>query len=158
MVLLLRVLIVLAMALAPAEASAEIAWQLSKKGGRAHLQGMPTVSESDTEFWARCRPDGMIDIGVGADSNVGTGKGEAVTLVLKSGGVTAKLAGTSRNSANFQMTAGTELRTTVSRNDTVFKVLSSGKPVGVSGALKQPATWEAKGLEAKVTAFLKACY
>ena len=154
--LVARVLIGLAIAWVPATARAEIDWQLGKKGGRAYLQGMPSVSESDTEFWARCRPDGMIELGVGANSGVGTGKGETVTLQLTSAGVSAKLTGMSRNSINFQMTAGTELRTEVDRNDTVFRVLGTGQSISVGGTIK-PAIWPVKGLRAKLDAFLKAC-
>jgi hypothetical protein len=156
MALLLRVLIGLVVVWAPAAASAEIAWQFGKRGGRGYLQAMSTEPERDTEFWARCRPDGAIDIGIGADSSVGTGKGEAVTLMLASGGVMAKLTGSSRDSANFQMTGGAELRARVSRNDAVFNVLSTGKPIQVRGAIK-PITWPAKGLKSRVAAFLKAC-
>ena len=93
---------------------------------------------------------------MGADSNVGEGKGEPVTLTLLSGPARAALAGASRNSANFQMTAGTELRAKISRKHDVFQVLASGEPIAVSGSIK-PATWPVKALKAKVAAFLQAC-
>ena len=41
---------------------------------------MPNESEVDYEFWAHCRTDGKIDVGMAAESHVGKGKGEAVTL------------------------------------------------------------------------------
>ncbi len=151
-----RILMVAALALIPATASADIVWQLAKKQGHPLLRGMPGESESDTQFWAQCGAGGAIDIGVGADSGVGEGKGEKVTLTLKSGGAEAKLTGVSRNSANFQMTAGTELRATIKRDHAVFKVLAAGKPIVVGGSIK-PESWPVKGLKAKVAAFLKAC-
>jgi hypothetical protein len=151
-----RILMAAAIALVPATASADIVWQLVKKQGQPLLRGAPDVSESDTQFWAQCRAGGTIDIGAGADSGVGEGKGEKVTLTLKSGGIDAKLTGVSRNSANFQMTGGTELRATIKRDDAVFKVLAADKPIAVSGSIK-PASWPVKGLKAKVAAFLKAC-
>ena len=54
------------------------------------------------------------------------------------------------------MTGGTEFRATVKRDDALFKVLSTDKPIAVSGSI-EPTTWPAKGLKAKVAAFLKAC-
>ena len=154
---LLRLLIGVAMALAPAVASADVAWTLGKKQGRPFLQAMSTEAESDTEFWALCGAGGAIEIGVGADTNVGEGKGEPVTLTLASGPTRATLSGQSRNSANFQMTAGTELRAKITRGDAVFKVLAAGQPITASGSIKMTVTWAVKGLKPKVAAFLKAC-
>jgi hypothetical protein len=136
--------------------AADIAWTLSKKAGRAYLSGMPNESEVDYEFWAHCRADGKIDVGAAAESHVGKGKGEAVTLKLASADKTATLDGTSRESANFEMTAGVELRATVSRDHPLFAVLATGKPISVSGPIK-PLTWQIRNLKSKAAAFLEAC-
>ena len=144
------------MALHPVSAAAQVKWTLFKKEGRAFLQGFSGVEEGDVEFWLHCRADKAIDLGAGAETNVGEGKGEAVTLTLTSAGKTATLKGTSRNSANFEMTAGTELRTRIERNDPVFAVLATGKPIAVTGSIK-PMTWRTAGLAAKVASFLQGC-
>jgi hypothetical protein len=142
--------------LAPAVAAADIEWQLTKKQGRPYLQAMSTEPESDTEFWALCGTGGAIDIGAGAASNVGEGQGEPVSLTLSGGQAQVSLAGQSRNSANFQMTAGTELRARVTRDHAVFKVLAGDQPIKVTGRI-EPVTWPVKGRKAKVAAFLAAC-
>src|SRR5262249_25507469 len=147
----------LAALLAPSAAIADIQWKLMKKDGRPYLQGMSGEPEVDTEFWALCRSREAIDLGVGADTGVGTGAGEAVSLNLKSGSESAALSGRSQNSRNFEMTAGAELRATVSASDPVFKVLAAGAPIRVSGAIKSLVTWQVKGLKQHVAAFLSAC-
>ncbi len=155
----MRTLVVVLAGLAvlqPATATAEVTWTLLKKEGRAYLQGFSGVEEGDVEFWLQCRADKAIDLGAGGDTNVGEGTGEAVTLTLASDGKTAKLNGTSQQTRNFQMTAGVELRTKVSRDDPVFAVLATGKAIKVTGSIK-PVTWPVKGLKAKVAAFLQAC-
>ena len=136
--------------------AADVVWTLSKKNGRAYLSGMPNESEVDNEFWAHCRADGAIEVGAAAESHVGRGGGEAVTLKLSSGFKNTTLTGVSRQSENFQMTGGVELRATISHNHPLFAVLSSGKAVKVSGPIK-PLTWPVKGLKAKTAEFLKAC-
>ena len=136
--------------------AAEVEWNLSNKDGRAFLSGMPRESEVDNELWAHCRADGAIDIGAGAESHVGRGAGEAVTLRLASGRKKATLTGVSRESANVQMTGGVELRATVARDHPVFAVLATGKPIFVSGPIKK-LTWPVMGLKAEVAAFLRAC-
>ena len=141
----------------PAAASAEVVWTLTKKDGRSYLEGFSSETEADSEFWAHCQADGSIQIGVGADSHVGKGKGEAVRLTLVSGGVAAKLAGVSKESINVEMTSGMELRAKIARTDPVFAVFATGKPIAVSGSLERRATWKVKGLKAKAEAFLKAC-
>jgi hypothetical protein len=151
----IRLLLCAAIVLVPAAASAEVLWQFTKQQGRPFLQAMSDESESDTEFWARCRA-GAIDIGIGADTNVGTGEGEPVTLTLANAGTAASIAGKSQRSANFQMTAGTELRASIARDHALFKVLATDKPVVVKGA-SRPLTLLAKGRKAKVAAFLQAC-
>ncbi len=141
-----------------AASAAEVVWTLQKKNGRAYLSGMLNESEVDHEFWAHCRADGAIDVGAAAESHVGKGGGEAVTLKLSSGLKTATLTGVSRESENVEMTGGIELRATVSRDHPVFAVLTAGDKVKVTGPLKHKGlTWGTKGLKPKFAAFLKAC-
>jgi hypothetical protein len=148
---------ILAIASLPATAFAEeLVWMLSKQKGRPYLTAMPDVSEVDFEFWARCRADGTIDIGMGAESHVGKGKGERVSLTLASAGQTVTISGVSRESANVEMTGGIELRARVTRDDKLFALLMTGQPISVTGPIK-PLKWEVKGLKAKVEAFLKGC-
>ena len=126
-----------------------LVWTLSKHKGRAYLQGMPNESEVDFELWAHCRADGAIDIGMGAESHVGKGKGEKVTLTLASGGQTASVTGVSRESDNAEMTGGIELRAKVMRDDKLFAVLATGQPIAVTGPIK-PLKWGVKGLKTKL--------
>jgi len=107
-------------------------------------------------FWAHCRADGAIDVGAAAESHVGKGGGEAVTLKLGRPLKSATLTGVSRHSENSEMTGGVELRATVSRDHPVFAVLAAGLKIKVTGPI-EPLTWETKGLKQKVAAFLKAC-
>jgi hypothetical protein len=142
----------------PAVAADSVTWSLSKKDGRPYLVGMWTAEEEgDTEFWAHCRKGGAIELGVGASSGVGKGTGDAVSLTLKSGTQSAKLEGKSRRSVNFEMTAGHELRAQTTANEPVFGVLATGGPISVTGSIEKPITWPARGLKAKVAAFLAAC-
>ena len=97
---------------------------------------MVDESEVDNEFWARCRSDGMIDIGMGAESHVGKGKGEPVSLTLTSGGQSVTISGVSRESKNVEMTGGIELQARVKRDDKLFAVLSTGQPIAVTGPIK----------------------
>jgi hypothetical protein len=140
----------------PAAAAEDLVWILTSKFGRPYLQGQPDAPGTDADLWAHCRPDGRIDVGLAADAGVGKGNGEAVALTLTSAGQRAKVSGVSRNSENFEMTAGTELRATLSRQDRLFAVLSTGRSIAVTGAIK-PLNWPVKGLKAKVAAFLKTC-
>ena len=139
-----------------AAGAADIEWKLSQKDGRAYLSGMPKESEVDNEFWAHCRADGAIEVGAGAESHVGRGNGEAVVLRLASGLKRATLSGVSRESDNYQMTSGVELRTVVTAGHPLFGVLANGKPIEVTGRIK-PVTWPVSGLKPKVADFLKAC-
>ena len=148
----------LAVALAwPGAASAEVEWALRKEKGRAFLQGMQNVSEVDYEFWAHCRADGDIDVGMGAESHIGKGKGEKVELTLSSAEHSAKVVGVSRESVNVEMTGGIELQGRVKRDDPLFAVLATGQPIRVTGSIKKPLKWNVKGLKPKVSAFLQAC-
>jgi hypothetical protein len=146
----------IAVAFAQAAAAANIDWGLDKQKGRPYLFGMPAISESDTIFWARCAGKQAIDLGIGGNNDVGKGKGEAVSITLKSGAVSTTIAGRSRKSANVEMTGTSELRAKVSAGHDVFKVLATGKPIAVSGSI-EAETWPVKGLQSKVAAFLKSC-
>ena len=55
------------------------------------------------------------------------------------------------------MTGGTELVTRVTTDHDVFKVLSSGKPVKVTGSLAKPVTWNHPGMADAVKKFIKDC-
>ena len=140
----------------PCAALAEVEWTLRKDKGRAFLQGMHNESEVDFEFWARCRTDGDIDIGMAAESHVGKGKGEKVELTLISAGQTAKVTGISRDSVDSEMTGGIELQSKMKRDDKLFAVLATGQPITVTGPIK-PLKWGVKGLKSKLDAFLKSC-
>ena len=139
-----------------AAGAADIEWSMSKKDGRAYLSGMPKENEVDTEFWAHCRADGVIEVGAGAESHIGRGNGEAVTLKLVAGLRKATLTGVSRESANYKMTGGVELRAVVASTHPLFKVLANGRRINVSGPIK-PLTWPVNNLKAKVATFLKEC-
>ncbi len=145
-----------AVAFAQAAAAANIDWRLDKDKGRPYLFGMPAVSESDTIFWVRCAGKQAIELGIGGNNDVGKGKGEAVSITLKSGGASTTIAGRSRKSANFEMTGTSELRAKVSSGHDVFKVLATGKPIAVSGSI-EAETWPVKNLKSKVAAFLRSC-
>jgi hypothetical protein len=153
----LLALIVATVIALPATASAEVVWTLTKKQGRAYLSGMVNESEVDIELWAHCRADGAIDVGMGAEAQVGKGKGEKVALTLTSSGQSATVTGVSRESVNVEMTGGIELRGTVKRDDKLFVVLATGQPITVTGPIKPPLKWGARGLKTKVAAFLSAC-
>ena len=126
-----------ALVLWPVCASAE-SWNLNKgdaRGGTV-LSAMPDEPENDTDLWLMCRKDGRFDVGVGANSTLGKGTGDAVTATLSSGGKTAALKGVSKNSINFEMTGGTELTATVSKDDPLFAVLAAGKPIKLTSSGK----------------------
>lgn len=152
----LIVLTVVATLVWPYAAMAEVQWILKKEEGRAFLLGMENESEVDYEFWAHCRADGNVDVGMGAESHVGKGNGEKVELTLTSAGQTARITGVSRESRNFEMTGGVELRGTVKRDDKLFLVLATGQSIAVTGLIK-PLKWGVKGLKPKLDAFLKSC-
>ena len=140
----------------PAVAAEEVVWILTSKYGRPYLQGQPDAPETDAELWLHCRPDGRIDVGMAAEAGVGKGEGEPVALALRSAGQSATVSGVSRKSENFEMTAGIELRATVSRGDKLFAVLSTGRSIAVTGPIK-PLNWPVQGLKSKIAQFLKSC-
>ena len=152
-----RMSMILAALLWPAAAlAAPLVWSLAKDEGQPFLSGMVDESEVDYEFWARCRADGKIDIGMGAETHIGKGKGEPVSLTLTSGAQIVKVSGLSRESKNVEMTGGIELQATVTPDDKLFAVLTTGQPVTVTGRIK-PLKWTVRGLKAKVETFLKDC-
>ncbi len=126
-----------AMSLWPICAFAE-SWNLNigdARGGNV-LWAMPDEPERDTDLWLMCRKDGRFAVGVGANSTLGKGKGEVISATLSSGGKTAILKGTSKNSINFEMTGGAELTTVVSKDDPLFAVLTTGKPIKLNSGGK----------------------
>jgi hypothetical protein len=157
MFLLVRVAalcIVVSAAFAAAPSQAAMRWQA---GHRPSLLAHSTESESDRTFWALCRGPGAIELRIGADDFVGKGKGEPVSLTFASGGRRATLRGISKNSDDFQMTGGTELVTEVTRDDPVFAVLLTGKPVTITGSVKKPIMLDGKSAKPAVAKFLAAC-
>jgi hypothetical protein len=125
------------LALWPVCASAE-SWNLNMgdaRGGNV-LSAMPDEPESDTDLWLMCRKDGRFGVGIGANSTLGKGNGDAVTATLSSAGKTAVLKGASKNSINFEMTGGAELVTVVSKDDPLFAVLATGKPIKLTSGSK----------------------
>jgi hypothetical protein len=135
-------------------ACAETKWTVST---RPYLEARSTEEESDASLRAVCRSSGSIELRVGAAEGVGKGSREAVTLQFESAGQHATLRGVSRESDDFQMTGGTELVADVTADDPVFAVLTSGKPVKLSGSLKTPVVWGADGVKRAVTQFLADC-
>ncbi|HEY5338865.1 MAG TPA: hypothetical protein VIJ85_11715 [Rhizomicrobium sp.] len=125
------------LALWPGCASAE-SWNLNMgdaRGGNV-LSAMPDEPESDTDLWLMCRKDGRFSVGVGANSTLGKGKDEAVSATLSSADKIAVLKGVSRKSINFEMTGGNELATIVSKDDPLFVVIATGKPIKMSSTSK----------------------
>lgn len=121
------------------------------------LLALPTESESDTSLLALCRNAGNIELHIGANEEVGRGRGESATLRFQSDGKSAVVKGVSRRSDNYEMTGGTELVTRVSSDSEFFKVLATGKPVNVSGSLKKSVTWSDTAIASAVTKFLLDC-
>jgi len=140
-----------ALVLFPLAANAE-AWDvhLDDQRNGLVLLGMPDEPENDTDLWILCRKDGRFDVGAGANDGIGKGKGEHVSATFAAGGKTAVLHGVSRESVNFQMTGGTELVTTIARDDALFAVLAAGKPIKMGRT-----TFAAPG--AALSKFLAGC-
>jgi hypothetical protein len=108
-------------------------------------------------FRAVCLSRGAIEVKLGAGDFVGKGNGEKVKLQLKSGNVTATVSGISRPSVDSEMTGGMELVTRLSPDDALFKVLTTGKPVQVTGAVEKPTVWPSDGMAAAVGKFISNC-
>jgi hypothetical protein len=134
----------------------KVEWSIVTNQGRTQLMGTIDESEVDAELWARCRPDGMIDVGMGAESHVGKGKGEKVALTLTSAGQSVTIAGVSRESANVEMTGGIELQARLKPDDKLFAILATGQPITVTGPI-ETLKWEVRGLKVKVAQFLRSC-
>lgn len=127
-------------------------------GTSPSLSVMSDESEADRSLYAVCPIRGIVELFVGAQEQVGKGEGEAVKLRVESDGKSATLSGVSRRSFNSEMTGGTELVTRVILpDDDFFNVLSSGKPVKLSGSLAKPVTWNHKGMADAVKKFVKDC-
>lgn len=133
---------------------AEVKWSTATSPS---LYAASNEDESDRSFYAVCPISGIVELFVGADEQVGKGQGEAVKVKVESDGKSATVSGVSRRSFNHEMTGGTELVTRIEIGDDFFKVLSTGKPVKVSGSLSKPVTWNHKGMAGAVKKFLKDC-
>jgi hypothetical protein len=101
-----------------------------------HLVIRSNETESDAFIRATCSQTGMVELRLGAEFDVGAGKGGAVTLTLKSAGKTANISGVSLQSIDSPMTGSSELLATVPSTDPVFAVLSSGASIRLSGSIK----------------------
>ena len=119
------------------------------------LIGMEQVEEGDYAFHAVCISPGTVKLGIGAASGVGKGEGEKVRVTLSTASHSVRIDGTSRNSANFEMTAGVELQATVPVTHPLFQLLVDPGPVKATGALRQ--TWPAPGRATATKKFLAAC-
>lgn len=119
------------------------------------LIGMEQVEEGDYAFHAVCSAAGAVKLGIGAASGVGKGEGERVSVTLSTAHLSARIDGTSGNSANFEMTAGVELQATVQLTHPVFQILLDPGPIKATGALRQ--SWPDQGRAAAARKFLAAC-
>ena len=124
---------------------------------RQELVGTTGEEEGDTDFRASCKANQHAELGIGAAEDVGTGKGEAVSITLRAGARSLRVDGASRNSPNFQMTAGVELQTVVDGKHEIFQLLTGPGTVKVTGATR-PASWPAAGRAAATKAFVNACF
>jgi hypothetical protein len=121
------------------------------------LIGSTGEDEGDTDFRATCKAGGKAEIGIGAQENIGTGEGEAVSVTLAAGTRILTIDGHSGKSPNFQMTAGVELQTEVDAKHAVFELLAGPGAIKVTGKTIK-ATWPAAGRAAATKAFSKACF
>ncbi len=136
-------------------AQAQYLWTYVKD--TKELIGSTGEEEGDTDFRATCKAGGHAEVGIGAETGIGDGNGEAVSVTLTSGTKTLKIDGKSRNSPNFQMTAGVELQTTVDGQHAIFQLLAESGAIKVSGQGKK-ATWPAAGRAKATASFVKACF
>jgi hypothetical protein len=113
--------------------------------------------ESDHSLQAFCPIRGIVELYVGAQEQVGKGANDAVRLRFESDGKSATLSGFSRRSYNSEMTGGTELVTRVEASHDFFKVLTTGKPIRISGSLSKPVTWNHPGMAEAVKKFMRDC-
>jgi hypothetical protein len=101
-----------------------------------HLVIRSNAPEGDALVRAICIGAGMVELRLGAEFDVGAGKGETATLSLKSAGKTASVSGTSLQSIDAPMTGSSELLATISSADPIFSVLASGVSIRFSGSIK----------------------
>ena len=121
------------------------------------LIGSTGEDEGDTDFRATCKAGAKAQIGIGAQENVGTGEGEAVSVTLAAGAKSLTVEGKSGKSPNFQMTAGVELQTDVDASHAIFALLGEKGAIKVMGKTMQ-ATWPPAGRAAATKSFTKACF
>ncbi len=80
-------------------------WTLGKVGGDLILQGMDSIPGDDgidTAVRITCISK-KLQIGIGADASIGTGKHEAVSLNAIAGTTVLRVTGTSEQSKNVNM-------------------------------------------------------
>lgn len=106
--------------------SAKSSWAIQS---RPSLDVRPSGEDVDAFLRASCAFDGLMLLRIGAEYQVGNGKGEPVSVTIESSGKSSKLRGVSRWSPDSEMTGGTELVTELPLNDPVLEILFSGKPV-----------------------------
>ena len=119
------------------------------------LVGMEEIYEGDYSFHAVCQSPQHVKLGIGAQTGVGKGAREKVSVTLASAARNVRIEGKSGNSANFEMTAGVELQATISATHPVFQLLLDSGPTTVTGDLQE--TWPAAGRTSAVRKFLAAC-
>ena len=138
-----------------AHAAPTVGWHYI--GESRELIGSTGEDEGDTDFRATCKPGATAELGIGAEENVGTGAGEAVSLTLASGARSVRLDGHSKQSPNFQMTGSVELVATVDKTHAIFQLLADPGAIKVSGKTIS-TTWPDRGRAAATKAFLTACF
>ena len=145
-----------ALAALPAQATPAFSWMYIAESHS--LIGSTGEEEGDTDFRATCKAGGKAELGIGAAQGVGTGGGEAVTVTLANadGTLTVHIAGVSKQSPNFQMTAAVELVAAADKTHAVFTLLAAPGPIKVSGPLSPQ--WPATGRAAATKAFISACF
>ena len=143
----------------PSHAAKKFTWSVGPVWDELTLMGMLGEPEDEPDYLLRlvCTKDRTIEMGLGADAEVGSGKGEKVVLIAKTGGADFRIEGVSRNSKNFEMTGGTELVKPVTLDEPIIKALASpNASVAVSGG-KRRFTLPGRGFAAKLAAFNKGC-
>ena len=112
--------------------------------------------EGDAFLRATCTGGGIVELRLGAEFDVGQGRGEPVTLSLQSKGKKVRIHGRSFPSADSQMTGGSELLSSFSTKDEIFVVLLSGAPIRLSGSIpKEGAINFGPKATAALASFLK---
>ena len=133
-----------------------IRWWLAERP--LELFGGPDEPEADYELRITCLPGKAVEIGVGAYTDLGKGKGEPLAVTLQSGTRSVSLSGASKPSKNFEMTGAHELRARLKPDQQyrdLLAVLTSSAPIKVSGAMR--AEWSVRGLQKKAAHFAEYC-